>query len=162
MATLSFKYSTKSIWPIRLFLDVFDPCNFFTLIQILVKMGLNSRFVVEANIARSSPKPRQSRVINLTNRTRVTRPRVKYRVEYQVISLVFSTKVEFLLESGNKSLYLWHKSWVIIQLWPTNGQKYKYFGSTGLVIVIIVQNIGIGLNPESNIRPLFDLLFDPK
>ena len=162
MATLSFKYSTKSIWPIRLFLDVFDPCNFFTLIQILVKMGLNSRFVVEANIARSSPKPRRSRVINLTNRTRVTRPRVKYRVEYQVISIVFSTKVEFLLESGNKSLYLWHQSWVIIQLWPTNGQKYKYFGSTGLVIVIIVQNIGIGLNPESNIRPLFDLLFDPK
>ena len=32
---------------------------------------------------------------------------------------------------------------------------------TQLVMVIIVQNIGIRLEVESNIGPLFDLLFDP-
>ena len=46
-------------------------------------------------------------------------------------------KVEFLLESGNKSLYLWHQSQVNI-----------------------VQNIYIQLEVESNIGQLFDLLFE--
>ena len=63
--------------------------------QILAKRGPNSRFVVKALIARSSPKPRWSRVINLMNWTT--------RVECWVINWVFSIKVEVLLESGNNS-----------------------------------------------------------
>ena len=35
-----------------------------------------------------------------------------------------------------------------------------WLDSTRLVIVIITQNIGIRLEVESNIGPLFDLLFD--
>ena len=48
--------------------------------KISAKRGPDSRFVVEANIAWSSPKLRQSRAINLMNRTRVTRPRVEYNI----------------------------------------------------------------------------------
>ena len=40
--------------------------------------------------------------------------------------------------------------------------SYEYFGSTQLLIVKIVQNIGIQLEVELNIGPLFDLLFDPE
>ena len=65
-------------------------------------------------------------------RGRVTRPRVEYQVEYQVISQVF-----------------------LVYLTMTHG-------SPRLVIVIIIQNIGIRLKVESNIGPLFNLLFDPK
>ena len=53
-------------------------------IQISAKRGPDLRFIAEANIERSSPKPRQSRVINLINRTQAIRPRVKNRVKYQV------------------------------------------------------------------------------
>ena len=79
-----------------------------------------------------------------------------------LLAKFFSIKVKFLLESGNTSLYLWHQSWVIIRLLPINGQKHEYFGLTWLVIIIIVQNIGIWLEVESNIGPLFDLLFNPQ
>ena len=37
----------------------------------------------------------------------VTRPRVEYRVEYQILGEFLSKKVKFLLDSGNKSLYRW-------------------------------------------------------
>ena len=53
---------------------------------------------------------------------------------------------------------------VIIRQWPKHGQKHEYFGSTQLIIqniFIIIQNIGIQLEVESHIGPLFDLLFYP-
>ena len=81
------------------------------------------------------------------NRTRVTRPRVEYRVK---------AKSSHKFDESNQS----YSTPSQIQL--INGQKHKYFGSTRLVIVIIIQNIGIQLEVESNIRPLFDLLFDPE
>ena len=64
--------------------------------QILANRGPDLTFVNESNIARSSPKPRQSPVINLMDRTRVTRPRVEYRVEYRVISQVFWYKSQLV------------------------------------------------------------------
>ena len=60
--------------------------------QILANRGPDSTFVDEGNRVRSSPKPRQSRVINLMDRTRVTGPRGKYRVifgHFRVIIQVF-------------------------------------------------------------------------
>ena len=57
--------------------------------QILAKQGPDARFVIKANIARLRSKLRRSRVINLMNRTPVTRPWVEYRVEYRVINWLF-------------------------------------------------------------------------
>ena len=83
--------------------------------QISAKQGPDSRFVVKANTKSMWPKSSQSQIVKLMD-----------RVEYRVISQVFfSTKVEFLLESGKKSLYKMHQSRVIIRLWPINGQKHK-------------------------------------
>ena len=90
--------------------------------QISAKRGPNSRFVIEANTKSLWPKLSWSQKVKLMDRGRVTQP----QVEYWVISRAFfSTKVEFLLESGNKSLYKMHQSRVIIWLWPINGQNHK-------------------------------------
>ena len=43
---------------------------------------------------------------------------------------------------------------------PDSRFVLTWLDSTRLVIVIITQNIGIRLEVESNIGPLFDLLFD--
>ena len=39
------------------------------------------------------------------DRGRVTQPRDEYRVNTELLAKFFSIKVDFLLESGNKSLY---------------------------------------------------------
>ena len=73
--------------------------------------GSDSRFVVEANSKSWWPKSSRSRIVKLMDRGRVTRPRVEYRVkyrvkywfEYRMLGEFLSIKVEFLLDSGNKS-----------------------------------------------------------
>ena len=60
--------------------------------QILANRGPDSTFVDRGSSARSSPKPRQSQVINLMDQTQVTGPQGKYRVtlgHFRVINQVF-------------------------------------------------------------------------
>ena len=65
------------------------------------------RFFVEANTKSQSPKSSPSWVIKLMDRGWVTQPQVEYWVEYQILGEFLGIKVEFKLESGNKSLYIW-------------------------------------------------------
>ena len=64
--------------------------------QISAKRGHDSKFVVETNIKALLPKSSQSQIAKLKNRGQITRPRVKYRVEYrgeyQLLANFFSIK----------------------------------------------------------------------
>ena len=99
-----------------------------------MKRGPDSRFIVEANFTRSSPNSRQSRVINLMNQTRVTQP---------------ESNIKSNTESNTKLLAKFFSIKVKFLLESDNK-------------VIIIQKIGIGLDPDLNIRPLFDPLVDPE
>ena len=57
----------------------------FRYAQISAMRGPDSRFVVEANTKSRWPKSSRSRIVKLVDRGGVTRPRVKYRVEYQIL-----------------------------------------------------------------------------
>ena len=74
--------------------------------QISSKRSTDSRFVIDANTKCPCPKSSQSRIVNLKDRGPV-KYGVEHRVEYQILADFLSMKVEFLLESGNKSLYFW-------------------------------------------------------
>ena len=97
-------------------------------IQISAKRCPDSKFIIKVNTKCWLPRSSKfdgSWSSYSTLSGRVTRPRVKYwveyRVEYWILADFLSIKVKFLL------VHMGH-SRIIIWLWSINGQKHEYLG----------------------------------
>ena len=91
--------------------------------QISAKQGPDSIFVIEANIARSSPKPRRSGVINLMNRVDVGHTVLIVQIEPELLEPKYSCKK--LIFDSRLSQILGHYS--TYYLTPNNGRISNIF-----------------------------------